>query len=80
MIQRRIVLMENEQGDLGAISVAVAEHVGTAVINSYDSRCGIKTAQASVPLADADAVMNSNIRVSVERGWRVFYHGAPMYG
>lgn len=77
-MRRRVVLMEHENGHLGAIGLA--EKGGSALIHSYDSRCGIKTAQAIVPACDGDPVVNANIQRSIERGWVPFYDGAPLNG
>jgi hypothetical protein len=77
-MRQRVVLMENKAGALGAISLAA--DAGQALIRSFDSRCGIKTTYAYVPAGDANAVVNANARRSTERGWRVFYDGAPNFG
>lgn len=75
--KRRVVVFE--KGDLlGCMSVA--DNGQTALVRSYDSRCGIKDAQAVLPSGAAAQFVAAELRTTVERGWRVIYDGEPNFG
>ena len=75
--KRRVVIFE--KGELlGCISLA--DDGRDALIRSYDSRCGQKSAQAVMPSGAAAVAFEREVAETVGRGWRVVYDGGPNYG
>lgn len=76
-MKRRAIIFE-KRGLLGCI--AVSDDGRDAHVASFDSRHGVKDAQAFVPSTMAPVVVALEVVKTLERGWRLVYDGEPNFG
>jgi hypothetical protein len=78
-MKRRVIIFEMpEKNLLGCISIT--DYGTNTLIRSYDSRCGIKDAQAVLPSSSAWEYIAGELGTTIGRGWRMVYDGEPNYG